>query len=546
MLFFLFLIPPPSEFLYIVGGVMANFNTQASYLILKSVGLPVTLISSYGPPVISFVTSTQEPLSFAVDLSCSGIYSLIAFAMFATFLALIIQSSILKKIGLFVAGFLVFEILNVLRLTIIVLAGYWFGEEVALLVFHTATGFLLIFVGMLLILLIAEKVWRIEVVPTSAKPLSCPACRKAAKKVEDFCLSCGKVFSSYQTKLSKRFWTKLFLLLVGVSIAALSIQAPTFAIAREAIEVTSGWETGANILPPTINITDLQDESYTLSFLYRDEAYERQTNQEASLTYAYFPENKSQVSVYVTVGVAKSVSNLHSWEVCLITWQTAWGQYPLVSVLDSSDVELLGDVPLIARYLVFERPEDYIQMTLYWYERAAFKTGLTVEQRYVRISLIILLRESAEYKGLKDQLISFGQYIASYWRPFENQALVSLGVPTLQLLLIVSSAFLVLTKLGSGLNEQRRKTGNLKIFRTSAPPQERLMLQSILDLAKKKGEMETREILDAVKENVKESTNFEELQRMLKRLEEYGFVTRDVVSVENKPKQVWKTKVHEL
>ena len=47
ILFLLFLVPPPTEFMYTIGGAMANFNTQASYTLLKTLGLPVALSSAY-------------------------------------------------------------------------------------------------------------------------------------------------------------------------------------------------------------------------------------------------------------------------------------------------------------------------------------------------------------------------------------------------------------------------------------------------------------------------------------------------------------------
>ena len=94
ILFLLFLIPPPTKYMYEIGGVLGNFNTQASYTLLKTLGLPVTLTSSYGSPTIALTTSTGQPLSFAIDLACSGIYTFIAFAMFAAFLALVASAPV--------------------------------------------------------------------------------------------------------------------------------------------------------------------------------------------------------------------------------------------------------------------------------------------------------------------------------------------------------------------------------------------------------------------------------------------------------------------
>lgn len=537
ILFLLFIIPPPSEFMYAAGGTLANFNTQASYATLKTFGVPVSLSSTYGPPTLNLTTSAGQPASFTVDLPCSGIYSLIAFCMFAAFLALVASASALKKIGVFVIGFFIFEIMNIIRITTIISVAYWFGEEVAMFIYHGVAGLLLIFIGMLLTLFIADKILKIQVFQATQEKPACPKCRKNSQNHENFCLNCGKFLTTSHAAVSQKFWAKLFLLLLGCSILTISINAPTFAIAQGPIGVTSssGWQNATNVFP--------QIPDYNLTFLYRDTDYERIAHQDASLMYAYIPVNKSDSTVYVDVGVASSVSNLHNWEVCLITLQTAQGQYPLVSVLSSRDIQLLEGVPLIARYLTFTNPQlgNLTQVTLYWYERATFSTGITVEQKYVRISLIILTTNATNYNQYEDELLPFGQTIASFWEPLKTQSLVSLGVPAQQLLLILSIAFVAFTKTVQYSNEWRNKNNNLKIFNKLASTKEKFVLKTIMNLAKKKKTMETSEISTAIKQAVGKSMRFHDLLDMLSRLNNYGFLKKDIVSVKNRPVLIWKT-----
>ena len=530
ILFLLFLTPPPTEFMYVVGGVLANVNTQASYTLAKIFGLPVTLSLSYGPPTIMLTTSVGEPTSFTIDLPCSGIYTLIAFVMFATFLAFVVLAPVSKKLTIFIIGFFVFEILNIFRITTIVSVAYWLGEEIAMNIFHTAAGLILIFAGMMFTLLASEKFLKIQIFPATKEQSPCPKCKT---NQDIFCLNCGKFFNPLKKKISQKFWTKLLLLLLGCSIVSLSINAPTFAIAQGPIEVTSSWENATNVFP--------QISDYQLKFLYRDINYERIARQDASLTYAYFPTNFSNPLVYVLVGVASSISNLHSWEVCLVTWQTGQGQYPLVSVLDSRDIQLLEDVPIIARYLVFENPQNYTQVTLYWYEKVTFKTGITIQQKYVRISLIILTQNSTNYQQFENELLNFGQTIASYWEPLKIQSLISLGVPAQQLLLALSIAFVIITKTAQYSTEWRKRTNNLKIFNNFASPKEKLVLQTVLNLAKEKKIMETRDISAAIKETLGKSVKFDDLLDTLNRLEGYRFIKKDIISIKNSPVLIWKT-----
>ena len=56
ILFLFFLIPLPSEITYTAGALIGNFNTQASFLLLKTFGLPAVLQSTYGSPTIAVNT----------------------------------------------------------------------------------------------------------------------------------------------------------------------------------------------------------------------------------------------------------------------------------------------------------------------------------------------------------------------------------------------------------------------------------------------------------------------------------------------------------
>jgi len=344
-----FLVPIPSEIAYTLGGGLANFNTQVSYTLLKGLRVPVALNTTYGSPTITLAKPQETPIPFTVGVACSGIYMLTAFFMFAIFLVAIVQASFPKKALMFLLGFAVFEVLNIIRITSIVSAAYFFNEEIAMLIFHSAAGLILTFIGIFITLGLSEKLLGIKVATGKAETPPCPECIKLREKIQNFCLNCGRFFNPFRRKPSKIFWTKLTLLLIGCCLISLSVNAPVFAMSKETIEVTS-WEGTTAILP--------QIPEYSLVFLYRDAEYERLAKQDASLVYAYFPANLSKPVTYVLINVANSISNLHNWEVCLISWQTAHGRYPLVEVLASKDIQLLEGNQIIAKYLVFHNPEE--------------------------------------------------------------------------------------------------------------------------------------------------------------------------------------------
>jgi len=534
ILFLLFLIPLPTTILYTAGGALSSFNTQVSYTLLKALGVPITLSTSYGAPAVLLTSAAGQSVNFAVDIPCSGIYSLVAFAMFAAFLAFVSKTSVVKKLLVFVLGFAIFALLNLFRIIGIFSIGYLLGEEAALLT-HSVAGLILIFIGMLLILVISDKILKIKIMTKPQEQPPCPKCTNGQHSFTGFCQNCGRFLGGGSNLLpSKTLLAKLLLLVLGCSLVVLSISAPTFATAQGSFELLSGdnWQNATSVLPEISN--------YTLSFLYRDTAYEEVAHQDASLVYGYFPDNTSNPAVYADIGIASSISNLHNWEVCLVSWQTAQGQYPLVNVVDSKETQLLQDPPLIAQYFVFDSSENYSQITLYWYEKATFKTGLTVEQKYVRISLIILTQDSSNYLQLEEELFTVGQIIASHLEPLKTDALISLGVPAQQSLLVACIVFLVITKAAQYLDEQRRTANNMKIFNNFASKKEKIVLDSVSELSKENSHMKTQDIIESVQKQVGKPINPRIVLKILRTLEAQGFIKRTVASINNAPVLEWK------
>ncbi|HDI07309.1 MAG TPA: hypothetical protein ENF76_02985 [Candidatus Bathyarchaeota archaeon] len=66
-----------------------------------------------------------------------------------------------------------------------------------------------------------------------------------------------------------------------------------------------------------------------------------------------------------------------------------------------------------------------------------------------------------------------------------------------------------------------------------------MILETVSDIARKKKSVETKEIADALRKKGK-YVKFTELVNKLKMFEGYGFIKREVVSVNNVPKLVWK------
>jgi len=105
----------------------------------------VTLTEEFGTPVINLASTAGIPISFSVDIACSGLYSLIGFLVFAFFLAYVTREKLLKKTVIFLVGLPLIYLLNVMRIIIIIVLGYNYGMDLALQVFHLIGGWVLIF-----------------------------------------------------------------------------------------------------------------------------------------------------------------------------------------------------------------------------------------------------------------------------------------------------------------------------------------------------------------------------------------------------------------
>lgn len=536
ILFIFFLVPIPTTALYAAGGTLANFNTQISYNVLKTAGMPLTLSSTYGAPTIQLMDATGQPMDFSVDVPCSGIYSLIAFTMFAAFLAFVSRTSVLKKIWLFVLGFFVFWILNLARIMGILTVAHWFGPDTAMFI-HSFAGLVLVFIGMILILVISDKILKVKIATRPPAQAPCSQCQSNGSQTRQFCENCGRYLNKRRAKIPMAAFLKLIVLVLGSSIAVLAISAPTFITSASSLELTSSTSTqpASNVFPEL--------EGYRLAFLYRDVAYEKISRQDASLMYGYLSTNVSQPTIYADIGVSNSMSNLHNWEVCYVSYQTAQGQSPLVDVLDSQDTQLLPDTSLVAKYFIFESPQNYTQATLYWFGKATFKTGASIEQKYYRISLIIITRNQTAIPQYKQELFTAGQAVATSLEPLKTQALLSLGVPMIQYLLIGAAAFLAFTKTTQLLAKQRTREDNLKIFNSFASKKERIILKVVDELAATKKYMKTMEINENVEKTVGKPVNHKRVQSILKTLEKNGLISKTVISKENVPEMVWKAQV---
>jgi len=463
--FLTFLTPPPSEILYAVGSTLSVLSSEASNTIVNALGIPSTITSEYGNPTITITRPDGKPLNFTVDIACSGIYSLIGFLIFAVFVAYIIRDKTWKKLALIILGIPIVYFLNIIRITIILILGYHYGEALALQAFHLLGGWVLIFLGTLLLLATSEKIFKTQIFTNPTE--NCPRCTPTPKFKESFCIACGRILKPPELTIQKDDVAKIAAITASI-ILLLSIQAPVFALTQGPpiviINTPSGQKVSTDIFP--------QISNYTLSFWSRDTEFEQKAKQDMSLIYLYSPVNQSGDLIWVTIEIAPTRSSLHRWETCLITWPLTHGKQPKVTQIELKDIQILENPPIISRYFAFNYTQTHvIQTVLYWYETATFTTNSTAKQEHVKISLIAYPQNMKELPKIENQLTTMAKEIAEYWQPIKTWSQITLLISQNGITLTAAtSTILTATIIVYTLERRKQRKANTNAYQKLSEP----------------------------------------------------------------------------
>mgnify|MGYP001081654615 CR=1 FL=1 len=531
------LVPPPTETIYALGATFSEIGSGVSCAILNLFGFGARISTVYGNPAIIIVQPNGTPLSFMVDIACSGIYSLIGFFIFALFIVYIVRGEKWKKAIMFLIGFPLMFLLNILRITIIVVLGYYYGMEIAMNVFHLLGGWILILLGTLLLLVVSEKILKIQLF-RKKNINTCSECNPTPQSQQNFCQTCGRLLRQLDVKLGKKDLFKISAIVISV-ILILSIQAPVFASAKSPVDVLTQISAGQQ---PTTDILPQMNE-HTLKFLFRDEAFENQSKQDAALTYAYFPSNESLDTIYAGLEIASAKSSLHRWELCLIEYAIQHGREPRVVQLDLRDVKIIENPPITARYFAFQyKKSNLTQVVLYWYEIATFSTNSTSQQKYVKISMIAYPEEAEDLQQVEDQLLVFATAIASYWHPLKTWSQITLFISqNAQYLTIIPTATLALVitlHLAAG---KREKKANKKSF-TKLAMQDQQVLEAI-SKTQRKTVSTVNNVQSTYQRLTGKSIEKQELTQRLDTLKTLGFVKEEIANRQDEPILVWKSQI---
>jgi exosortase len=534
--FLIFLMPPPSEILYAVGTTLSTASSEVPNAILNTLRVNSTIImDTYGNPTIIITRPDGAPINFEVGIACSGIYSLIGFLLFAVFVAYIIRDKPWKKFSLIALGVPLVYLLNILRITTILLLGYQFGEGLALQVFHLLGGWVLIFLGTLLLLVISEKIFRTRIFADTSE--KCSQCNPKLLSGEDFCFECGRILKPKQITLKKIDVIKIGTLAVCL-ILLLSIQAPVFALTQASpavlIDNPSGQQVSMSILPQVSN--------YNLSGGYRDTEFEKISGQDMSIMYLYSPLNESGDWIWVAVEISSTLDYLHRWETCLITWPLSKGQPPRATQIELSDLQLTQNPPIIGRYFAFNYTStNETQVVLYWFETTLFWINSTSMQKHVMISVIAFPENTEDLPRIKNELIAFAGSIAGYWEPIKTWSQITLLISENGLTsAAMSSTLIAVIILLYAFETRRQRKANAIAYQKLSKPN-----QQIINALRATDKSATP-TLDNIAKNYQKTGELLDKTQLLNKLyelEKTGIIKSAITSRQDEPIQIWRTQM---
>ena len=528
----LFLTPPPSEILYTAGATLSSLSSEISYSIIQLAGIPSTLTSEYQSPLITITRANGMQIDFQVDVACSGIYSLMAFFIFAVLLVYIVHARPLKKVAIVLTGIPIVFLLNVLRITSILAIGYNFGETLALDVFHLFGGWVLVFIGTLLLLIVAEKVFKTAIFENKTK--KCPACNLPTKP-KDFCFTCGRILNPARLLSHRKDIIKIVAIIAIVAVF-LSIQEPVFAITESPVDILvnqpSGQITTSGIFPTTSN--------YLPEFAYRDTEFEELSGQDLSLAYVFFPRTATAQQLWVSLEIASTRDALHRWETCLINYPLSRGWKPNVLQIELFDKQLTDNPPIIGRYFIYEDAgTSQINSVLYWYESAVFNIGSTSEQRHIKISVIGYPNTIEDIELFKEQQFDLAKSIIEYWKPVQLWSAVTMIVSKNGGYLATATTLTLIATIVYGVKEQINQRKKTRKVRNKLSKLNQEIIDAIIEAEKAKNPTLSG-IATAYEEETANAIDLDSLVQILNELEQEGMIKKKIQNNRDTPMQTWK------
>ena len=156
-----FLIPIPAEFITIMVSDISPINTVLIHNTLETFGIDVISDFISGYPTITAQNPLGDQYTWHIGETSSGLYSMFTLSSLGLFLAYIVQGKIWKRMIIFVIGFPILFVLNIVRISTMISLWYYFDETVSES-FHMISGSIMIGVCTFVLLFIGTKILKMN------------------------------------------------------------------------------------------------------------------------------------------------------------------------------------------------------------------------------------------------------------------------------------------------------------------------------------------------------------------------------------------------
>jgi hypothetical protein len=400
--------------------------------------------------------------------------------------------------------------------------------------FHLLGGWVLIFIGTIILLTISEGILKINLF--NRRKNTCPDCTSNnPTTTRNYCTNCGRITKHRPAKFNTKDTAKTIAIITAI-LFLLWIQMPVFATTHSPAPVliqTPDGETGNTQLFP--NIT-----GYNLEFEYRDTGFEKTSKQDYSLMFSYIPTDENKTMIWIGLEIAPTTSSLHRWETCLVTWPQTHGYQPSVNQLDLKDTQILDNPPIIARYFAFKYLSDnQTQLVLYWYETSIFTTDNATQQKQVEISLITYPETPQDVPNIENEMSPIAQAIANHWQPIKTWAFISVFISQNGLELATTTTTILIALVVLYIAEVRKQTGTSFNAYQKLGTKDQQLINAIRDIQKTSLPTSSK-IKESYQRNTGIELTAEQLEQKLTELKKIG-VTRSMINNNrDEPIIIWK------
>src|SRR5437867_3338773 len=157
----LFLQPPSGEIVQMLSADLSWTSAVLLNSFVHIIGIKANLDATYGAPAFNLENPAGLKNTFVIGEPSSGVYSTIGMTIFGLFISYVATGKFWKRILVVVLSFPLFFVLNVLRVGIVMLLWYSFGNDVSE-AYHLVGGMMMVATGSFLLLIAGEKLFGIR------------------------------------------------------------------------------------------------------------------------------------------------------------------------------------------------------------------------------------------------------------------------------------------------------------------------------------------------------------------------------------------------